>query len=963
MNFHWRHYTVGSFSSALENEPTLPQFTPMADPVFTWGELDSTQFTDNLNAAFAEAVHWKMNVFRVPYGKAGKSFVSELARLFKAFATSSALESVALKAATLMPILLLQKPARKSKAKDHITRLERRLDTWREGDLNELLREGRTIQQRISKTSPSFNNEQISRSFANLMFQGKTKAALRLLSEQSKGGVLHVDDPIETENGQRKVRDILLEKHPPCQPVHNDAIINDDTPDVHPVLFESLDAAAIRSAALYTSGAAGPSGLDAHGWRRLCTSFKTASFELCQSLALTAKRLCTEFVDPVSIAPLMACRLIALDKNPGVRPIGIGDTARRIIAKAILNITRQDIQEVAGSVQLCAGQISGIEAAVHAVRTLFHREETEALLLVDASNAFNSLNRQTALHNIQRLCPSLATALINTYRAPSELYVDGGVLLSREGTTQGDPLAMPMYALATIIQVWYADDASGAGKITRLREWWEQLNALGPEFGYFTNASKTWLVTKENCLSTAVEAFADTDVKVTSEGRPYLGAALGTEDYIQAFVTNKIQQWAGELEQLASIARSQPHAAHAAFTHGMTSKWTYLTRTMPGIGPNLSPLETIIRTKLIPALTGRPPPNETERELLALPARLGGIALSNPTQATDTEFLYSTKITEALTEAILRQDFQYPEDVITRQLETKKEVHKLKRDSARQVSEQLKESLNHSLKRSMDLAQEKGASSWLTSLPIEEFGFALHKGAFYDALALRYNWQPLRTPSTCGCSAKFSVEHALSCPKGGFPSIRHNEIRDLTANLLTEVCNDVRIEPELQPITGESLTGASSNVQDGARLDIAANGFWGGRFERTYFDVRVFNPYAPSNRQSSLSSCYRKQESLKKRAYEQRVREVEHASFTPLVLSATGGMANEATVFYKRLASCLAMKWDQSYSSTLSWLRCRLTFSLLRSAIQCIRGARSSCGHAAKSPPPIDLAISELQCI
>lgn len=104
-----------------------------------------------------------------------------------------------------MPILLLQKPARKSKAKDHITCLECRLDTWREGDLNELLREGRTIQQCISKTSPSFNNEQTSHSFANLMFQGKTKAALHLLSEQSKGGVLHLVDPIETENGQRKV--------------------------------------------------------------------------------------------------------------------------------------------------------------------------------------------------------------------------------------------------------------------------------------------------------------------------------------------------------------------------------------------------------------------------------------------------------------------------------------------------------------------------------------------------------------------------------------------------------------------------------------------------------------------------------------------------------------------------------------------------------------------------------------
>ena len=91
------------------------------------------------------------------------------------------------------------------------------------------------------------------------------------------------------------------------------------------------------------------------------------------------------------------------------------------------------------------------------------------------------------------------------------------------------------------------------------------------------------------------------------------------------------------------------------------------------------------------------------------------------------------------------------------------------------------------------------------------------------------------------------------------------------------------------------------------RLDIAANGFWGGRFERTFFDVRVFNPHAPSHKHSSLVACYRKQEMLKKRAYEQRIREIEHSSFTPLVLSATDGMANEANTFYKRLASCLAM--------------------------------------------------------
>ncbi len=206
------------------------------------------------------------------------------------------------------------------------------------------------------------------------------------------------------------------------------------------------------------------------------------------------------------------------------------------------------------------------------------------------------------------------------------------------------------------------------------------------------------------------------------------------------------------------------------------------------------------------------------------------------------------------------------------------------------------------------------------TLPLEEHGFHLHKSAFYEALALRYSWSPQRLPSNCVCGSKLSIDHAFSCPKGGFPSIKHNEIRDLTANLLTEVCSEVCIEPELQP-SGEVLKGKTANCDEGARLDIAANGFWGGRYERTFLDVCIFNPHAPSNSNQSLSACYKTHEKSKKRAYEQRVREIEKATFTPIVLSASGSMAVEATHFYKRLASRLAEKWDEAYSSTLAWLR------------------------------------------
>ena len=176
--------------------------------------------------------------------------------------------------------------------------------------------------------------------------------------------------------------------------------------------------------------------------------------------------------------------------------------------------------------------------------------------------------------------------------------------------------------------------------------------------------------------------------------------------------------------------------------------------------------------------------------------------------------------------------------------------------------------------------------------------------------------------------------------------------------MLTEVCHEVSVEPDLQPITGESFNGASANIQDGARLDIAVNGFWGGRHERSFCDVRVFNPHAAANRTSNLASAYRKHEKQKKNSYEQRILQVEHASFTPLVFSATGGLGGEANTFYKRLASLLAHKWNDPYNSTLAWLRCRLSFSLLRSSIRCIRGARSQQGVAFKQLP-VELVRAE----
>ena len=189
------------------------------------------------------------------------------------------------------------------------------------------------------------------------------------------------------------------------------------------IIFEELVGCNVRRAALITKGAAGVSGGDAEHWRRICLSQGDGSIRLCEAMAALARRLCTEKIESQCLEALLANRLIPLDKNPGVRPIGIGETMRRIIGKAVMSVIKKDVMMAAGATQVCAGQEAGIEAVIHACTELFAADDTDALLLVDATNAFNRLNRKVALHNIQFLCPPFATVLMNFYQVPSRLLL------------------------------------------------------------------------------------------------------------------------------------------------------------------------------------------------------------------------------------------------------------------------------------------------------------------------------------------------------------------------------------------------------------------------------------------------------------------------------------------------------------------------------------------------------------
>ena len=211
--------------------------------------------------------------------------------------------------------------------------------------------------------------------------------------------------------------------------------------------------------------------------------------------------------------------------------------------------------------------------------------------------------------------------------------------------------------------------------------------------------------------------------------------------------------------------------------------------------------------------------------------------------------------------------------------------------------------------------------------------------------------------------SKFDVQHAMNCKKGGFVIIRHNNVRDITTNMLSEVCKDVTSEPVLLSLTGEKFTGKSTKTSDEARLDIKARGFW-VKGQYAFFDIRVFDPNALRYFNQSLTKSYTSNETEKKRHYNDRVLEVENGSFTPLVFSIHGGMGRESQIFYHRLADMIAEKKKLKLPIVTAWLRTKLCFSLLKSCLLCIRGSRTKhidfCSKIESDDIKVDYTMSKL---
>jgi len=959
-----------------------------------WGSLRGKEIASTINEAYNEVISWRPNLFLVPTGDTGNDFIAEVTRLCNAFGGKSALESCALTMVITIIPLLLQKPSKKSKTAKHVEYLKDRLVLWKNGDIKGLIKEGKAIQDKISfdlkknagrKKGPK-EAEVTLKVFTKLMLLGKVSQAVNWISNRNKGCGVHSVTP--------EIVATLADKHPDAMEASLDALLRGPMYKVEPVIYESIDSDTIYRVALNSSGSGGPSGANSDCWKRMLCSkqFKSRSDNLCDAVAKVARRLCSEHVNPDFLKAYNASRLIPLDKNPGVRPIGVGEMLRRLVGKAVTRQFKDNITEAAGGLQMCAGQEGGCEAAIHAIKQAFDSDTSEAVLLVDANNAFNLLNREAALNNIKVSCPSIGNFLNNSYQTPSALNIQNSseVIYSKEGTTQGCTSASGWYACSTsplaeylqeyvqkkkrerehlaivencdhsdeplitsqelmdLIQAWFADDTAAAGTLEDIKNWWDALVSEGPKYGYYPNASKTWLILKNvtdpRVYIKAMEMFNGTGVNITIQGKKHLGAAVGSTAFKKEYIADKVKTWVEDVITLATFAMSQPQLAYSAFMFGYQHKWTYFLRTIGNITDELQPLEDAIAQLLIPSIIGRQI-TPHERKIVSLPCRQGGLGILNPAEISDELYADSIFVTQPLSSQILQQKLILDDDTEAQLIERKKALKATKEERLKAKFQEVYESCDEVTQRALDLAKDKGASSWLTTKPLKTEKFCLNKQEFRDSICARYQWPIKDMPLYCHCGKVNDIDHALICPHGGFVIIRHNNVRDLIANLLSKVCKEVTVEPKLLPITGEHLP-TSANSSNGARSDVSARGFWTPA-QRAFFDVRINHPNAPSVRSQKPEAIFRNSENRKKAEYNWRIMNIDHGHFTPLVFGTTGGQGRECYNFLKRLAEKIAAVKKQNYSDVIRVIRTKIRFSILRSTLMAIRGSRGKVNKEA----------------
>ena len=251
-------------------------------------------------------------------------------------------------------------------------------------------------------------------------------------------------------------------------------------------------------------------------------------------------------------------------------------------------------------------------------------------------------------------------------------------------------------------KVFFAVDGVSGGMLNEVKHCWRTLQLSGPSIGYFPNAGKTWLITKPQHYEVAKTMFADTGISLTTSGAKHLGAAIGEKAFVDSHLQAKVEKWCVQLETLSFLAIANPQYAYAVYTHGFSSKFSYIMRTIPRSSIFFEPIETILVAKFIPELFGRNV-SPLMRDLVALPSKMGGLGISNPVIDAEIQFQNSLLVTDQLKSVILLKQEIIPVNLAVNTRNTIQSMKTSKYERLKIESAIVKEAANESLSRSIEI--------------------------------------------------------------------------------------------------------------------------------------------------------------------------------------------------------------------------------------------------------------------
>ena len=359
----------------------------------------------------------------------------------------------------------------------------------------------------------------------------------------------------------------------------------------------------------------------------------------------------------------MSGHLIALEKQPGVRPVSVVETWRRIFSKIVLKVTVTEATISCRDDQLCVGIKAVIDGAIHGVRALWYKNSTTenwVFLLVDTKNSFNEINRVRMLWKVRHLCPFRIRFVFNFYRHWSSLVLQNrngaaSFLHSKEGVMQGDSLAMIVYGIGIlpliknikmeipdVTQPWYAGNSGALGTFSRLETYYDSLTRQGPEWGYYPEPSKSVLIVRPENLKAGKNFRARHRFKVCA-GAHYLGGYIGDNKSKRFCLRERTLVWEKKINMISATARKYRQESYAVVVRAIQSEWIFLQRVTWDTGDAFAGVEKMIQENFLPSLFfGK---METLSPIVGalstMSVKKDGLVLLNPVTSAQEEYLSS----------------------------------------------------------------------------------------------------------------------------------------------------------------------------------------------------------------------------------------------------------------------------------------------------------------------------------